>query len=62
MERARKVRLIAHATTESDRAERLGRRQHQSLGELDTPAQHIFARRNTERAFEDAAEVTRTEA
>src|SRR5579862_6761446 len=57
MERAREVRLIAHAAPERNRAEGLGRRQHQSLGYLDAPAQHIVARRNTKRALERTAEV-----
>jgi hypothetical protein len=57
MERARKVRLIAHAAPERNRAEGLGRRQHQSLGYFDASAQHIVARRNTKRALEGAAEV-----
>jgi hypothetical protein len=61
MERAREVLLIAHAASDRNRAEGLGRRQHQSLGYLDAPAQHIVARRNTNRAFERAAEVARAE-
>ena len=55
------MRLIAHAAPDGNRAEGLGRRQHQSLGQLDTPAQHIVARRNTKRAFERAAEVAGAE-
>jgi hypothetical protein len=61
MERAREVRLIAHAAPESNGAEGLGRRQHQSLGHLNAPAQHIVARRHAKRAFECAAEVARAE-
>ena len=33
--------LIAHAAPDSNRAEQLGRRQHQSLGHLDAPPQHM---------------------
>src|SRR5258708_6900726 len=62
METTREVRLIAHAAPDRNRAEGLGRRQHQSLGYLDAPAQHIVARRNTKRAFERPAEVTCAEA
>jgi hypothetical protein len=58
MERAREMRLIAHAAPDSYRAERLGGRQHQSLRYLDAPALHIVAGRNTKRAFERPAEVT----
>jgi hypothetical protein len=61
MERAREVRLITHAARDSNRAEGLGCRQHQSLGYLDAPAQHILARRCTKRAFERAAEVASAE-
>ena len=59
---AREVRLIAHAAVESNRAERLGRRQHQSLGHFDAPAHHIRVWRCAEGAFERAAEVARAEA
>jgi hypothetical protein len=62
MERAREVRLIAHTAPDRNRAEGLGRRQHQSLGYLDAPAQDIVARRNTKRAFKRATEVTCAEA
>src|ERR1700677_1053297 len=61
MEGAREVLLIAHAAPDRNRTEGLGSRQHQSLRHLDAPAQHIVARRNTERAFERAAEVARAE-
>src|SRR5271168_4645620 len=60
MERAREVRLIAHAARDRNRAQGLGRRQHQSLGYLDAPPQHIVARRNTKRTFERATEVAGT--
>jgi hypothetical protein len=61
MERAREVRLIAHAAPYGNRAEGLGRRQHQSLGHLDAPAQHIAARRFVKRTFERTAEVASAE-
>ena len=44
MERAREVWLIAHSARDSNRAEGLGCRQHQSLGYLDAPAQHLVTR------------------
>ena len=56
------MRLIAHAAPDSNRTEGLGRRQHQSLGHLDAPAQYIVARRYTKRAFERTAEVASAEA
>jgi len=62
MENAREVRLIAHAASDSDRAEGLGGRQHQPLGHLNAPSQHIVARRCPKRTFERTAEVAGTEA
>ena len=62
MERTREVRLIAHAAPDSNRADGLGRRQHQSLGHFDAPAQHIVSWRCPKGAFERTAEVAGTEA
>ena len=55
------MRLITHAAPGCDCAERLGRRQHQALGDLDAPAQHILARRDSKRGLEGAAEMAGAE-
>lgn len=62
MENAREVRLIAHAASDRNRAEGLGGGQHQPLGHLNAPSQHIVARRCPKRTFERTAEVAGTEA
>jgi hypothetical protein len=60
-ERAREVLLIAHTALQRNPAKGVGRRQHQSLGHLDAPAQYILAWCRTIRAFERAAEVAGAE-
>lgn len=58
----REVRLIAHAAAQSNRTQRLARRQHQTLGNFDAPAQHIGVGRYTECTFERAGKVARAQA
>jgi hypothetical protein len=57
VEQSCEVRLIAHATAHCDGTKRFGRCQHELLGHLDTPAQHVVAWCNSMRASERSAEV-----
>ena len=61
-ERASEVRLIAHATTQSDLADRIGGCQHEALGKLDSTTRDIGVRRHAKCTFEYPAEVTAAEA
>lgn len=55
------MRLVTHAALGCDSTERLGRREHQVLGHLDAAAEQVFAGWDSQRGFEGAAEMARTE-
>jgi hypothetical protein len=55
------VLLIAHTTTYRNRGQWGRRRQHQGLGYLNAPTQHVVSRRCAKRAFESPAKVAGTE-
>ena len=61
LEQAREVRLIAHATAQSNGTKRIAGCQHHALSHLYAPAHNVGVRRDTERDLEGPAEMADAE-
>jgi hypothetical protein len=61
-EGTREVLLVAHTVVYRNRVQGLGCRQHPRLGHLNTPPQHIVARRCAKRTFERTTKVAGAQA
>lgn len=53
------MRLMTHAITQHNGAERLTRREDEALSDLDAWAREIIARRDAKRGLEDGAMACR---